>query len=410
PKAPSCLGFDDLMMAFNAATATFPRHRGLLLLHLPAEHHPRVHLQRDADADQRRQRQAVSQLPVGATEPHHLHPLEHVHHPQHRAAVAHEVVVRLPVLAVPVRRLRPEQQRRRLQPTRHERRHPQPAVQPVLHARRPAPQDDPHREACSSQQEPHDLGRRVRVEPRRPKRRALPKVAGHRDARREEEPPRRGVQRGVGRRERVRGRRGHLAGGGRNVDGGAGGEVGGCGGVDRRRVPLHVEAAVPHVVEAGAVGGELDDGEDLDLGAGAGGWGAAEDGGGGEEVEAEGAGQERGALELDGGVEDEGEKEEAARGGVGEGDEGVGAGHGGGVGVEAPRDPAGGGDEGAGEGEVERGVEGVVRPRQGGSLSGESDALLVGLGEGGDGAAGGGGRHPQAKEEEEEEERGRHSG
>lgn len=127
-----------------------PPHELLLLLP-PAEDDPGVHLQRHAAAGQRGQRHAVAQLPVGRAEPHHLEPLEHVHHPDHHAPVPNQVVVRLPVLAVPVRRLRPEQHRQRLQAPRRRRRDAQPAVQLVRHPRRRRPHHQPQREPGRAQ-------------------------------------------------------------------------------------------------------------------------------------------------------------------------------------------------------------------------------------------------------------------
>lgn len=67
------------------------------------------------------------------------------------------------------------------------------------------------------------------------------------------------------------------------------------------------------------------------------------EGRGGEEAEVEGPGEERAALELDGGVQDVREDDKAGGVGVGEGDEGSSAGHlSSRGGVDAPPDPAGG--------------------------------------------------------------------
>lgn len=107
---------------------------------------------------------------------------------------------------------------------------------------------------------------------------------------------------------------------------------------------------------------------------------AVEGGGGGEEADVEGAGEERGALELDGGVEDVGEEDYLAGVGVREGDEGAGAGHLGGDGVDAPPDPARGGDEGAKEREIKSGVVVVEGPCNGGLLGWECHAFFIGFG------------------------------
>lgn len=181
------------------------------------------------------------------------------------------------------------------------------------------------------------------------------------------------LQRGGRRRRRLRGRR-------QDVDGGVRREVGGVGGVDGRRVALHVEPAVPHEVELGAVRGEADGGGDGHRRAVADGAGGADEGGrGGEQRDVQRAGHERRRLELDVGGEEEREREERARGGVGERGEHARAGHRRRVLVDAPGHPSRRRDEGARERRVQRRVARVVRPRQRRALRRQRDALGVRL-------------------------------
>lgn len=100
-------------------------------------------------------------------------------------------------------------------------------------------------------------------------------------------------------------------------------------------------------------------------------------GGGGEEVDVvERTGEEGGFLKLNGGVKDVREEEELAGVRVREGDQGAGAGHFRGGGVDAEADPAGGRDEGARKEEVKGGVVGVEGPCNGGLLGWEGHAFL----------------------------------
>uniref|UniRef100_A0A804LFU3 Uncharacterized protein n=1 Tax=Zea mays TaxID=4577 RepID=A0A804LFU3_MAIZE len=277
-----------------------PPHKLLLLLP-PAEDHPRVHLQRHAGAHQRGERQAVAELPVGGAEPHDLEALEHVDDPDHDAAVPDQVVVRLPVLAVAVGGLGPEEHGQRLQG----------AVQPL--------------------------------------------------------------QRGGG-----DGRR--LGGGGEDVDGGVRRQVGGVRGVDGRGVALHVQPPVPHEVHPGAVRGQPDGGRDRHPGAVAdGARGGGERRGGRQQRDVQRPGHERRRLQLHVGGEEERQRQERARGRVGEGGEHARPRHRRRVRVHAPGHPARRRDEGARERRVQRRVPRVVGPRQRGALRRQRDALVVRL-------------------------------
>lgn len=113
--------------ATSTATAEMIKHPlspQLLLFGLPAKHHPRVHLHRHADSDQRRQAQAIPQFHVRSPLAHHLQSLEHVHDSYDHATVPHQMVIRLPVFLEFVRRLRSEHQRQRLHPAQAHRREP----------------------------------------------------------------------------------------------------------------------------------------------------------------------------------------------------------------------------------------------------------------------------------------------
>nr|ACN29135.1 unknown [Zea mays] len=356
-----------------------PPHKLLLLLP-PAEDHPRVHLQRHAGAHQRGERQAVAELPVGGAEPHDLEALEHVDDPDHDAAVPDQVVVRLPVLAVAVGGLGPEEHGQRLQAPRRGRRDAQPAVQLVRDAGRRGAHHQPQREAGGAQGVPGRLHCRVRVEPGGPRGRARPQVPRHRRADREEEPPRERVQGAVQPLQRGGGDGRRLGGGGEDVDGGVRRQVGGVRGVDGRGVALHVQPPVPHEVHPGAVRGQPDGGRDRHPGAVAdGARGGGERRGGRQQRDVQRPGHERRRLQLHVGGEEERQRQERARGRVGEGGEHARPRHRRRVRVHAPGHPARRRDEGARERRVQRRVPRVVGPRQRGALRRQRDALVVRL-------------------------------
>ena len=356
-----------------------PPHELLLLL-LPAEDHPRVHLQRDAGAHQRGERQAVAELPVGCAEPHDLEALEDVDHADDDAAVADQVVVRLPVLAVPVGGLWPEEHGQRLQAPRRGRRDAQPAVQLVRDAGRRGAHHQAQREAGGAQGVPRRLHCRVRVEPRWPRGRARPQVPRHRRADGEEEPPRDRVQGAVQPLQRRGGDGRRLGGRGEDVHGGVRRQVGGVHGVDGRGVALHVQAPVPDEVDPGAVRGQPDGGRHGHPGAVAdGARGGDERRRGRQQRDVQRPGHERRRLQLHVRGEDERERQERARGRVGEGGEHARPRHRRRVRVHAPGHPARRRDEGARERRVQRRVPRVVGPRQRGALRRQGDALVVRL-------------------------------
>lgn len=137
----------------------------LVFLGFPTENHPRIDFQRHTNPNQSGQAQAIPQLGVRPTLPHHLKPLEHVHNPHDDASVPDEVVVRLPVLAVLVGGLRPEEQRQGLQARQAERREPQLPVEPVDDPGGQVPQPESDGEPRGPQEEGGELDAGVGVEP-----------------------------------------------------------------------------------------------------------------------------------------------------------------------------------------------------------------------------------------------------